>query len=60
MKFQAWPPEYLIVETGDFIADIEKIRTALGWSPQVPWQEGLAKVHLDWLYYKGLEVTAGQ
>jgi nucleoside-diphosphate-sugar epimerase len=50
VKYQAWSPDYWLVETGDFVADIGKISIALEWSPQVAWQEGLTKVHLDWLH----------
>lgn len=51
VQYQAWPPDHLLVETGDFIADIGKIRAALGWSPRTEQQQGLRKVYRDWLLY---------
>ena len=37
-----WPPQALLVETGDFVADIAAAR-ALGWEPRVSLAEGLRK-----------------
>ena len=37
----AWPPLASRVETGDFVADISKIRRDLGWTPSIPLREGL-------------------
>lgn len=39
-----WPREAASVETGDFVADIRRIRGLLGWSPTTTPREGLAKV----------------
>lgn len=39
-----WPREAASVETGDFVADIRRIRGLLGWSPTISPREGLAKV----------------
>lgn len=47
VQYHAWPPDYLQAETGDFVADIAKIRGALGWSPQRSWEQGLRKVCED-------------
>ena len=30
-----------MLETGDFVADISRIRAELGWAPSVPLREGL-------------------
>ena len=37
-----WPPLDAIIETGDFVADIERLR-ALGWQPAVSLDEGLER-----------------
>ena len=36
-----WPPLAEQIETGDFIADISRIRDEIGWSPAIPLREGL-------------------
>jgi UDP-glucose 4-epimerase len=38
-----WPPLARQIETGDFIADIAKIRTEIGWAPAVPLRAGLER-----------------
>jgi len=38
-----WPQDRYFVETGDFIADISKIRAATDWSPQTSLQDGIEK-----------------
>lgn len=37
----AWPPLAEQVETGDFVADISRIRTELGWAPSIALRQGL-------------------
>jgi len=37
----AWPPLAEQIETGDFVADISRIRRELGWQPAVALREGL-------------------
>lgn len=37
----AWPALASHVETGDFVADISRIKAQLGWQPQVPLRQGL-------------------
>lgn len=37
----AWPPLAAQVETGDFVAEITRIRTELGWTPSIPLRQGL-------------------
>ena len=38
-----WPALARQIETGDFIADISRIREELGWQPRIPLREGLEK-----------------
>ncbi len=38
-----WPKDYINVETGDFAADISKIKKFLDWQPGVPLQEGIRR-----------------
>lgn len=37
----AWPPLAAQIETGDFVADISRIRRELGWTPAIPLALGL-------------------
>jgi len=39
----AWPPLAAQIETGDFVADIARIRTEIGWAPAVALEEGLRR-----------------
>ena len=43
LEFVAWPPLAEQIETGDFVADITRIREDLGWRPAVPLDEGLRR-----------------
>lgn len=36
-----WPKDRYLVETGDFIANIDKIREATDWHPQITLREGI-------------------
>ena len=38
-----WPDDYINVETGDYVADIGKIKRATGWRPRVNLTEGVAR-----------------
>ena len=38
-----WPELAKQIETGDFVADISRIRSELGWQPQIPLAAGLEK-----------------
>lgn len=38
-----WPELASRVETGDFVADISKIRSELGWEPGIALQQGLTR-----------------
>lgn len=37
-----WPPEVQRLETGDFVADVSKMK-ALGWSPRVDFEQGVRR-----------------
>ena len=43
VELVAWPPLAEQIETGDFVADISRIREELGWQPAVPLDEGLRR-----------------
>ena len=43
VEFVAWPPLAEQIETGDFVADISRIRADLGWRPAVSLDEGLRR-----------------
>jgi UDP-glucose 4-epimerase len=38
-----WPPLAAQIETGDFVADISRIRHELGWAPTIALREGLER-----------------
>jgi UDP-glucose 4-epimerase len=38
-----WPPLARQIETGDFVADVSKIRNEVGWTPAVPLRVGLER-----------------
>jgi len=43
IEFVPWPPLAKQVETGDFVADVSRIQSDLGWTPTVSLQEGLRR-----------------
>ena len=43
VQFERWPALAQRIETGDFVADITKIRRETGWAPRVSLREGLAR-----------------
>jgi UDP-glucose 4-epimerase len=43
IEFDRWPALAEQIETGDFVADISRIRRDLGWSPAVSLDEGLRR-----------------
>ena len=43
VELVAWPQLAEQMETGDFMADISRIRQELGWQPAVPLDEGLRR-----------------
>ena len=43
VEFVQWPASAEQIETGDFVADISRIKTDLGWSPAVSIDEGLRR-----------------
>ncbi len=44
-----WPENYINIETGDFVADIKKIKKAFSWSPIVSFSNG---IQLTMSHYK--------
>ncbi len=36
-----WPDDYVNIETGDFVADINKIKNAYSWAPEISFREGI-------------------
>ncbi len=42
IEYVDWPPEYVNVETGDYITDIGKIGAFTGWRPQTGLEDGIA------------------
>ena len=36
-----WPPDYLNIETGDYVSDISRIRRDTGWYPKTKLEEGI-------------------
>jgi UDP-glucose 4-epimerase len=38
-----WPPLAEQIETGDFVADVSRIREELGWAPRVSLREGIER-----------------
>jgi UDP-glucose 4-epimerase len=43
LEMVAWPPLAEQIETGDFVADIGRIRREVGWEPRVPLADGLER-----------------
>lgn len=43
IKYLPWPQDYLNVETGDYITNIEKIKTKLNWLPKTDLRKGIEK-----------------
>jgi UDP-glucose 4-epimerase len=43
IEFQPWPSDFAKVETGDYVSEILKIRSLLGFSPVYSFQSGLAE-----------------
>lgn len=38
-----WPADVLAVETGDFVADVTRIRELTGWTPRASFEDGIAR-----------------
>ena len=49
VRLVPFPPERKAIDIGDFYAKADKVRSVLGWAPQVPLREGLGRT-LD--YYR--------
>jgi UDP-glucose 4-epimerase len=43
VAFVPWPALAERIETGDFVADIARIRREIAWEPRVPLAEGLER-----------------
>src|SRR5262249_41169552 len=43
IEFRAWPRLAGQIETGDFVADIRRIRGEVGWEPSVALNDGLRR-----------------
>lgn len=43
LEFVSWPPLAERIETGDFVADISRIASELGWRPRVGLEDGLRR-----------------
>jgi nucleoside-diphosphate-sugar epimerase len=43
IEFVSWPALAEKIETGDFIADVSRIRADVGWTPAVGVDEGLRR-----------------
>jgi len=43
VEYVPWPDDYLNVETGDYITDISKISSGLGWKPRIALRKGIEK-----------------
>ena len=43
LQFTDWPPVADAIETGDFIADISRIRREVGWEPRTTLEDGLKR-----------------
>jgi nucleoside-diphosphate-sugar epimerase len=39
-----WPESEASVETGDFCANVTRIKATIGWTPKVPLREGIGDV----------------
>jgi UDP-glucose 4-epimerase len=56
VRMVEYPPDQRPIEVGDFVADITKITSTLGWSPSVPLEQGVERTvayfeprrHLYW------------
>ena len=38
-----WPKDYINVETGDYITNIEKAKKMLNWIPNTDFEKGVSK-----------------
>jgi UDP-glucose 4-epimerase len=43
LAFQPWPALAEQIETGDFVADVSRLRADTGWAPSTPLAEGLRR-----------------
>ncbi len=52
VEFVPWPANYETNETGHYITDINKMRTALGFVPEIKLQEGIERTAEYYLKYQ--------
>jgi UDP-glucose 4-epimerase len=43
IEFVEWPKLAAVIETGDFVANIDRIKRELGWAPRVSLDDGLKR-----------------
>jgi len=43
IEHREWPRLAAQIETGDFVADVARIRSEVGWEPRVPLHDGLTR-----------------
>jgi UDP-glucose 4-epimerase len=43
LEFLEWPTVAAQIETGDFVADVTRIGSEVGWAPRVSFEEGLRR-----------------
>jgi len=43
INYKKWPEKYRKIETGDYITDISKIKTHLGFTPKIGFREGIRR-----------------
>lgn len=43
LEFVEWPEDRKLIETGDYVADFNKIHDELGWRPKTPFKKGMEK-----------------
>ncbi len=55
VEHRAWPVNAQQAETGDFVADIQRLKVELGWQPEISLEAGLRRV-VDY-YRAGLSKT---
>jgi len=52
VQYLPWPRDRYFVETGDFIADISKLKEAANWAPRTGLEEGIEKTIAFYQQYR--------
>ncbi len=52
IQYLEWPKDRYFVETGDFIADIGKLKEATGWQPRTSLRQGIARTMQFYRQYR--------